>query len=121
MPTHLLWSTSTHLACRSLAYNLDTRSSSPLDARTNTHLQPDRIQILHTTNIQAYALDYTHARIHRHLLSYRAHEANVCKRSQAVLGLEDGLEVVLVAGNSGQTALYGEADSAGDQEGTRRV
>lgn len=112
---------STHLACRSLAYNLDTQSSSPLDARTNTHHQPDSIQILHTTNTQAYALNCTHARIHRHLLSYKGHEANVCKRSRAFLGLLDGLEAVLVAENSGQTVLYGEVDSAGAQADTPTV
>lgn len=102
-------------AYRTLCYNPDTPPFSLLDVHINTHLPQNNIRTLHTTNIQAYVVNCTHARIHKHLLSYKVREANVYKQLLIVPVLEDVWGVVLVVGNLVRRAWYVLEDNEGVQ------
>jgi hypothetical protein len=75
--------------CKNLVCNPDTQRGALSGVRIDTHLQRNSTHILQTTNTPAYASDYTHARIHMHLLSYRVHVASACRLLPAFLAHAD--------------------------------
>jgi len=99
-------------AYKTLYYNLDTQYDALSDEHTNIHPQQSNNRILRTTSIRACALDYTHARIHKHLPSCTNHVANAYKRSLIAHVHEDELEAALEVENSEQTAAYASGDIA---------
>ena len=109
---------SAYLACRTLCCNQGTLLVAPSGVRTNIHLQQSNNHTSRTTSIQAFAASCTHARIHRHLLSYTAHAANVCTQSLVALFHVDVLGVAWGAENFGLTAVCVSKDNGEAQEGT---
>lgn len=90
----------TYRVCKTLSCNLDIQCAVLLGERTDIHPPQNSIRTWHTTNTLACALDYTHARTRRHLLSYTIHEANAYTQWPISRVHGDVLGVVLGAESS---------------------
>ena len=108
----------THQAYRTRACNLDTRSSFPSGESTNIHRQRNSNHTSHTTSSPACVSSCTHARIHRHLLSYIDLSTNAYRPWPVVEGRAYGSALASEAGSSLQMGMYGGGDNAMAQEGS---